>query len=96
MKSLLLFVFAITLAGCSTQPKTIVNQDLSEGVVGTKPEGYPKTMVRALPDQPGFCVEVTQDWQERSYEGKTVWLKEKTVRSASCTKYRWYQLARDH
>lgn len=96
MKSLFIILIGITLAGCSTQPRTIVTQDLSEGVVGAKPEGYPKTMIKALPDQPGFCVKVTEDWQEREYQGETVWLKEKTVRSASCTKDRWYQLARDH
>lgn len=96
MKNLLFIVLGIALAGCSTQPKTIVTQDLSEGVVGTKPEGYPRTEVKALPDQPGFCVEVTEAWQEHKHEGKSVWLKEKTVRSIPCTKARWYRMAREH
>jgi hypothetical protein len=95
MKSLFVIILAIALAGCSSQPKTIVSQDLEDGVVGAKPEGYPKTMVKALPDQPGFCVEVTESWQEHDHEGQTVWLKEKKVQSIACTKDRWRRLSMD-
>ena len=92
MKILMLVVLGLAVAGCSSQPKTIVSQDLDEGVIGAKPEGYPKTMVKALPDQPGFCVEVTESWKEQDRDGQVVWLKQKTVESTSCTKYRWERL----
>lgn len=93
MKIIFLVIFAVALVGCSTQPKTIVTGDLDEAVIGAKPEGYPKTLVKALPDQPGFCVAVTEDWEEHRREGQTVWLKAKTVESVGCTKTRWERLS---
>lgn len=95
MKILILIILGTVLAGCSLQPKTIVSHDLEDGVVGAKPEGYPKTVVKPLPDQPGFCVEVTERWKQHDYEGQTVWLKEKTVQSIACTKNRWKRLSTD-
>lgn len=94
MKYLITIVLGLALAGCSAQPKTIVSQDPADRVVGEKPAGYPKTTVKALPDQPGFCVEVVQDWVEQPRQSEAVWLKEKTVQSISCTKTRWHRLAR--
>lgn len=94
MKILMLIILGLAVAGCSTQPRTLVSQDPEERVVGEKPAGYPKTVVRALPDQPGFCVEVTEDWQNQEEDGQTVWTKEKTLQSKSCTKQRWHRLAR--
>ncbi len=93
MKTLSFIVMGIVLAGCSSQPRTIVSQDLDEAVVGTKPEGYPKTVVQPLPDRPGFCVEVTENWKEHEQDGQVVWLKEKTVRSIGCTRQRWERLS---
>lgn len=92
MKTLILAILAIGLAGCSAQPKTIVAQDMDQGVVGAKPDGYPRTVIKALPDQPGFCVAVTEDWKAQAQEGQTVWLKEKSVESVGCTKTRWERL----
>jgi|AntRauTorcE11898_2_1112593.scaffolds.fasta_scaffold08453_2 hypothetical protein len=94
MKYAVLMCIAVALVGCSTQPKTIAAQDIEDGVVGAKPEGYPKSTVKPLPDQPGFCVEVTERYKERNHEGQTIWLKEKTVASISCTKQQWERLER--
>jgi|AntRauTorcE11898_2_1112593.scaffolds.fasta_scaffold16431_1 hypothetical protein len=94
MKYLMTILLGLALIGCSAQPRTIVSQDPDDRVVGAKPAGYPKTTVKALPDQPGFCVKVTQDWVEQSGQSQTVWFKEKTVQSTSCTKQRWHRLAR--
>lgn len=93
MKTLILMFVAAMLAACSSQPRTLVSQDMDDAVVGEKPEGYPKTAIRPLPDQPGFCVGVTEDWIQQEYEGQTVWLKQKTVESVSCTKERWRRLS---
>lgn len=94
MKVLMLILVGFALTGCSTQPRTLVSQDPDDRVVGDKPEGYPRTQVKALPDQPGFCVAVTEDWHEQEDGGQTVWIKAKTIESESCTKQRWHRLAR--
>lgn len=96
MKAIMLIVLGLALAGCSAQPRTIVSQNLDDAVVGVKPAGYPVTSIKPLPDQPGFCVAVTENWKQRDHDGQPVWLKEKTVQSISCTKQRWYRLARDY
>ena len=93
MKILFLILLGTALAGCSSQPRTIVSQDWDDGVVGAKPGGYPKTVVQPLPDLPGFCIEVTEDWKEHDHEAQAVWLKEKTVRSIGCTKTQWNRLS---
>jgi hypothetical protein len=92
MKHLILIGIAVVFAGCSSQPRTIVSQDIDSGIVGAKPDGYPKTTVKPLPDQPGFCVEVTESYKEHDHEGQTLWLREKTVRSISCTRQQWKRL----
>ncbi|MDI9244718.1 hypothetical protein [Marinobacter sp. CHS3-4] len=96
MKYLVTVAILLFLAGCSSQPKIISAENSEGGVAVSKPEGYPKTEIRALPDQPGFCVAVTESWREGSRDGQTVWLKEAAVESASCTKTQWYELARHY
>ncbi|WP_191964425.1 putative periplasmic lipoprotein [Marinobacter confluentis] len=93
MKYLMMMLVAFALVGCSAQPRTIVSQDPGDTVVGDRPEGYPRTVVKALPDQPGFCVEVTESWKEGQQNGDTVWTKQKTVESTACTKTRWERLS---
>lgn len=79
----------VLFAGCSSQPRTVVFQDPDAAVWGSKPDGYPKTVLKALPDRPGFCVKVTEDWEPRELEGRDVWYRSRTVESLSCTKERW-------
>lgn len=96
MKYLIPMCLAVVLVGCSAQPRTIVSQNIDEGVVGSRPEGYPRTVVKALPDQPGFCIEVTESWNEHQHEGQTVWLKQRTVESVSCKREQWKRLTMDN
>ena len=66
------------------QSRTDSGNDQQPGIIGEKPEGYPRTFIKRLPDRPGFCIEVTEDWREYPYQGETMWLKEKTIKSLNC------------
>lgn len=84
MKCALTVLLGISLMGCASQQPAVDLTNPDSAIIGEKPEGYPKTFIKRLPDLPGFCVEVTEDWREHTYQGGTVWLKEKTIKSLNC------------
>ncbi|PFG11462.1 MULTISPECIES: hypothetical protein [unclassified Marinobacter] len=84
MKKLITIVLAVLLGGCSSQQGAINSDDLDAAVIGKKPEGYPKTYIKSLPDRPGFCIKVTENWKAHDYQGQTIWLKEKKIESLNC------------
>jgi hypothetical protein len=101
LKKLITIVLAVLLGGCSLQKGAISSDDLDAAVIGEKPEGYPKTYIKSLPDRPGFCIEVTENWKAHDYQGQTIWLKEKTIESLNCPwdQMQWQDrsfLRRDH
>jgi len=64
MKSVLTILLGLSFIGCASQQPAANLKTPDSAVIGEKPEGYPKTVIKRLPDLPGFCVEVTEDWRE--------------------------------
>jgi len=105
LKKIITIALALALAaflgGCSSQRGVINVNDVDSAVIGEKPEGYPKTVIKSLPDRPGFCIKVTENWKAHDYQGQTVWLKEKKVESLNCPRdqIQWQDqsfIRRDH
>ena len=84
MKRIFTILLGIGLIGCASQQSAVDLKNSDSAIIGEKPEGYPKTFIKRLPDLPGFCIEVTEDWRKRPYQGETIWLKEKTIKSLNC------------
>ncbi len=85
LKRGLIMLLGIGLMGCASQQPAINLNNADSAVIGAKPEGYPRTYIKRLPDLPGFCIEVTESWREQPYQGETIWLKEKTIKSLNCS-----------
>lgn len=83
----------LLIVGCSSHSNPVIVEQQSTPPVGHQREDYPRTYLQALPDQPGFCVAVTEAWVERTEDGKSVWLKEKSVQSVNCTRSQWERLS---
>ncbi|MDK8465238.1 hypothetical protein [Marinobacter sp. SS13-12] len=91
MKRILIVLFGLGLAGCVSQQPAVNLNNPDSAIVGEKPEGYPRTYIKQLPDLPGFCIEVTEDWRENLHQGETIWRKEKTIKSVNCPGKSWWQ-----
>jgi hypothetical protein len=101
LKKIITLAVAVFLGGCSSQQGVIHSNNVDSAVIGAKPEGYPKTVIKSLPDRPGFCIEVTEDWKAQDYQGQTMWFKEKKIASLNCPwdQMRWQDrlfMRRDH
>lgn len=84
MKCVPTILLGLSLMGCASQQPAVNLDNADSAIMGEKPEGYPKTFIKRLPDLPGFCIEVTEDWRKHPYQGDTIWLKEKTIKSLNC------------
>ena len=89
LKKIIAIFLAVFVVGCATQEEVITLDDLKFAVTGEKPAGYPKTYIKSLPDRPGFCIKVTENWKPQDYQGQTVWLREKKIESLNCP---WYDM----
>lgn len=85
MKGLITIVLVAALFGCGSQQARLNSEDPDSAVVGdNKPGGYPRTYIRPLPGFPGFCIKVTEDWKSHDYQGQTIWLRDKQIKSLNC------------
>lgn len=84
MKALILTLVALSVIGCATKQATLISNNPDNLVIGTKPEGYPKTHIEPYPGVPGFCREVKESWKEDTYQGQAIWLKNKELNSMRC------------
>lgn len=87
LKRVLTLLLGIGVMGCTSQQPAVNLENADSAVIGAKPEGYPRTYIKRLPDLPGFCIEVTESWREHPYQGETIWLKEKRIKSLNCPGY---------
>ena len=86
MKLIVAAVLALSVVGCATHQKTVISNNPDLLVVGSKPEGYPKTHIEPYPNFPGFCIEAKESWREDNYQGQTIWLKDRELKSMQCPK----------
>jgi len=84
LKGLITIVLVAARFGCASKQAKFNFDGPDPAVVGDKPEGYPRTYIRPLPDFPGFCIKVTEDWKSHDHQGQTIWLREKQVKSLNC------------
>ena len=89
MRLVLSVFLGVSLIGCALQQPALNLTDSDSAIIGEKPEGYPRTLIKRLPDLPGFCIEVIENWREHTYQGETIWLKEKTIKSLNCPGKTW-------
>lgn len=75
---------AFAISGCATSTPAPVSTNPDQLRVGAKPEGYPRTYIEPMAGFPGYCLKVTESWREDSYNGHTIWLKDREMRSMRC------------
>lgn len=85
MKKILSLVAALNVVGCAAQTHAPVSTNTDRLVIGTKPEGYPRTHIEPDQNVAGLCLEVTENWRQEDYKGKTIWLKDDKVKTVNCT-----------
>ena len=84
MKYLILALLAIALAGCAAPKATLHSSKTDMLVIGQEPAGYPKTYVEPYKGFPGYCLQVTESWRKDSYQGQTIWFKDKAIKAMPC------------
>ncbi len=88
MKIVVTVLLALIVAGCAAPNQTLRSTNTNMLVIGEKPAGYPKTYIEPYKGFPGFCLKVTESWRKGSYNGKTIWFKDKAIKSMRCPEQR--------